>query len=92
MTKEEVYDEQISEMMTKIIQICHDNKIAMIADFALDEDLKCLTVLLSEATDPPDNMVEAAKILRQGIGPSASPLMITTKDADGKVVNITAVL
>ena len=66
-TKEEVYDEQISEMMTKIIQICHDNKIAMIADFALDEDLKCLTVLLSEAYDPPDSMVEAARILKNGV-------------------------
>ena len=90
MTKEEVYDEQISEMMTKIIQICHDNKIAMIADFALDEDLKCLTVLLSEAYDPPDNMVEAARILKNGVSPS--PLMITTKDKDGNVINITAVL
>ena len=36
MTKEEIYDEQINPLMAQIINICKVNKIAMIADFALD--------------------------------------------------------
>ena len=39
MTKEEVYDSQISPLMAQIISICKEHKIAMLADFTLDEDL-----------------------------------------------------
>lgn len=33
---EEVYDEQISPMMTKIIEICKENKISVFCTFGLD--------------------------------------------------------
>lgn len=37
-TREEIYDADIHPMMVKIIQICKDADIPMVADFALDDD------------------------------------------------------
>lgn len=41
MTKEQVYDSEISPLMEKIIAICKKHKIAMLCDFGLGDDLKC---------------------------------------------------
>ena len=59
--KEVVYDEQISPLMTKIIALCNEHKISMVADFALDADedgepLYCSTMIFDAKVDP-----EAAK-------------------------------
>jgi len=36
--KEEIYDDQISPLMTKIIDICQSNNIAYICSFALNDE------------------------------------------------------
>lgn len=68
MSKERVYDKQISPLMAEIIKVCHDNKIAMLCSFALpsenDPDLFCTTALLTEEFDPPDELVEALDVVR----------------------------
>lgn len=38
MKKEQVYDEQIYPLMDKIISICKENKIDMVATFYLDKN------------------------------------------------------
>lgn len=42
---EQVYDEQISPLMTKIIQICKDNNMPMFATFAYQDEQLCTTSL-----------------------------------------------
>ena len=52
MDKEQIYDEQISPLMTKIIEICKEHKIDMLATFAIptegDEDLRCSSAVLGD--------------------------------------------
>lgn len=38
MTKEEVYDAQISPLMKEVIRICKEADIPLVADFQLDND------------------------------------------------------
>lgn len=65
--KEAIYDEQISVLMTRIIEICQTNKIAMIASFDLgyndDGRLKCTIRLLKDDYEPAPEMLKAAQIL-----------------------------
>ena len=65
MTKEKVYDNQINPLMARIIKICQKHKIAMLADFALDEDLACTTALLTAEFSPNENQIEALRILKR---------------------------
>ncbi|WP_407310550.1 hypothetical protein [Desulfosporosinus sp. SB140] len=50
--KEQIYDEQIAPLMTKIIEICQVNDIQMLASYFLkdktedEEDMLCTTCLL----------------------------------------------
>ena len=49
--KEQVYNEQIYPLMDKIIKICQENDIQMIASYCLsveDEGLMCTTYLNSQ--------------------------------------------
>lgn len=62
--KEQIYDEQIDPLMRQVIAICKEHKIAMIADFALDEDLKCTTALLADEFSPSANQIKALEILK----------------------------
>ncbi len=91
MTTEQIYDEQISPLMTQIIEICRANGISMIASFAIasetDSDLRCTTHLLDGNGGVPFQRAYDALIHRR-----VPPLMITTKDAEGKVTSMTAVL
>jgi hypothetical protein len=95
MTKEEFYDDKISPLMTQIIALCKEGEIPMLADFALDwnEDdqdfLKCTTVILNKAWEPPEEMIEAAKVL---MPPQRSPMMMTVRDGDGNVKEMHAIL
>lgn len=90
MTKEQVYDAEIFPLMAKIIDVCRANKIAMLADFHLGGDLKCTTQMLEPDFEPGEEMLKAADILLKSNRPPA--LMITTKDKDGNVLNMTAVV
>jgi len=38
MTKEEIYDTQISPLMKEVIRICKEADIPLVADFQLDND------------------------------------------------------
>lgn len=68
MTKEEIYDAEINPLMTKIIAIAQEHKIAMVASFALakDEDdnyYLCTTCLTTDPYEPPPQFKEMVKIL-----------------------------
>jgi len=92
MNKEEVYDAEIFPLMSKIIEICKANKIAMLADFAIgheaDEGLKYTTCVLDNSVNPPPSMIQALNILKPR---RAAPMMITTTKPDGSKT-ITAVV
>ena len=95
MTKEEFYDDKISPLMAQIIAMCKEGEIPMLADFALDwnddeqHHLKCTTVILSEDLDPPEEMLQAARLLRP---PQRSPMMLTVRDGDGNAKEMHAIL
>ena len=84
MNKEEVYDTFISPLMTQIIAICKEHKIATVAQFAIptpdDNSLCCTTVLTTKEFNAPDYMKRAVSILKNG-GPP--PLNLRTESADG---------
>jgi hypothetical protein len=69
---EPIYDEEIAPLMTKIIKICRDNDIPLIASFQLtdgdeDEDggvLCCTTALVPEWSAKKVKM--ARMVLREG--------------------------
>lgn len=92
MNKEQIYDEQIAPLMTQIIEICQKHGIAMLASYAIpapeDPGLMCTTHLADG-----DGVMPFAGahgfIRRYGSPP---PLMLTTRDTEGKVTNMTAVI
>jgi hypothetical protein len=91
--KEQIYDEQISPLMAKIIEVCKANKIAFLASFSIpteqDEDLRCTSAMLDKDMEPPAEFMRAW----QEIKPRASrnPLMLRTDHGDGSVT-MTAIL
>lgn len=95
MTKEEIYDQQISPLMTQVIAICKEHKIANVCSFALGDDedgdsLLCTTVMTTEEFEPPEELKRCCSILLNR-GPSPS-LMVTTRDGDGNVTRMDAIL
>ena len=91
-TKEEIYDEQISPLMTQIIAICKEHKIANVCSFSLDldEGLCCTTCMTQDEFEPPEKFRECVKLLygeNQG-----SPLMMTVRDGDGNVKEMHAIM
>jgi hypothetical protein len=52
MNKEQIYDSQISSLISKIVKICEDNGIAFIASFHIptekDKGLCCSTVITDQ--------------------------------------------
>ena len=95
MTKEEFYDDKISPLMTQVIALCEEAQIPILADFALDwieEDqnhLKCTTSILPAEWEPPEEMLQAIKVLRPQ---RRSPLMLTVRDGDGNVKEMHAIM
>ena len=65
-TKEEVYDEEISPLMTKIIEICKRRKIALLAQFKIGEDLAATTALLANEYEPSKEQLAALSMLKDG--------------------------
>ena len=63
MSKESVYDDLISPLMSQIIEICKGNGIAAFATFALDGDLECTTCLPDETGTFPDDIQECVRIV-----------------------------
>ena len=96
MSKEDIYDEQIFPLMGKILEICQEHKIAMVASFATpsdgDEDLFCSSRLPDENGEFPGHLSELSKIVSKSIRGGGGPmLMMTTENADG-TKTITAIV
>ncbi len=68
-TKEQVYDEEISPLMAKIIDICKENSMAFVASCHCpnedDEDLLCSTVLLGGKFGNDERLVGACRALAE---------------------------
>lgn len=91
MNKEQIYDEQIEPLMTKILGICQQNGIAMIASFDIEHEanpgLRCTSQLPDGAGKY--TFSRAAGLL---VPTAPSPMMLTTRDGDGNVTAITAII
>lgn len=83
-TKEEIYDEQISPLMTQIIDICKEHKIANICTFSLDleEGLCCTTAMVADEFEPQEKFREAIRLIKTTEEPSCISTVTVTK-ADG---------
>ena len=94
MNKEQIYDEQISPLMTQIIDICKAHKIAHIASFSIpteeDAELCCTSAQLTADFDPPEHFLRAWREIRPNDN-SGGLLMLRTEDGNGGVT-ITAIL
>jgi hypothetical protein len=82
---EDVYDEQISPLMSQIIAICNKHKIANVASFALDEDddgqrLLCTTCNIKDEVQPPAKFEECVEILYRR---PLAVMTVETTHADG---------
>ena len=76
--------------MAQIIKICQKHRIAFLSTYALDdEDLCCTSALLEDDCEPPETYLEAMRLIYDH---PREPLMITTRDADGNITRMDAVL
>ncbi|MBR8135115.1 hypothetical protein [Burkholderia cenocepacia] len=85
-TKEQIYDRQISPLMTRIIAICKEHKIPIVASFFTpgddDPELAVTTALLGDGFEAPQNFSNALRELRPELFGGA-PLMLRTEHGDG---------
>ena len=90
MTKEEAYDSQINPLMAEIIRICKEHKIAFLASFALgfdedsddpDSELLCTSCGLDDQREPPDQFLEAKRLIMSG--PRLMAITITKSGSVG---------
>jgi hypothetical protein len=92
MSREAIYDAQISPLMAQIIAICKEHKIPMLADFDLNSEetpeLKCTSCLLDSGWEPAEAMMQAYAVLRPT---TRLPFMLTVDHGDGRK-EITAIL
>jgi hypothetical protein len=92
MNKEEIYDNEISPLMTQIIKTCKANNIAMLMSFSIptkeEPDLECTTAVLGDETNPPVHLKQALNVIR----PPSSQTMLTTRNGDGEITNMTAII
>lgn len=71
MNKEQVYDTQLMPLIDRIIAICKEHGIAMIADFALPTTEKphlcCTSATLDENRRRPEHHIRALRAAHQGL-------------------------
>ena len=93
-TKEQIYDEQISPLMTQIIKICKEHKIPILASFFTpgddDPELAVTTALLGNGFEAPVNFSNALRELRPELF-GGTPLMLRTELGDGSTT-LTAIV
>ena len=82
-TKEDVYDEQISPLMTQIIAICKEHRIPLVAQFnyANEPDAgprMCTTILPAEAFDRDDEGQSERMAKAARCNPEFAAFTITT--------------
>ena len=80
-SKEAIYDDEISPLLKKILEICKTHKIAMLSEFCLgydddnpDSQLCCTSALLTEDHEPTERIKEAFNVLK----PQPQFMTITT--------------
>jgi hypothetical protein len=82
-TKEQVYDEDIAPLMGRILEICKENKIALVASFHCPNDandgLFCSSVLLGGRYGKPLELVELAMVLNRYLPSATAADIITTQ-------------
>jgi len=90
MSKEDVYDEQINPLMARIIAICQEHHIAMVASFHVpneeDDDLMCTTALLDDPFPQRGDLIRALRHLGPdgcGGAPCGFGAMAITVAGDG---------
>lgn len=92
MNKEQIYDAQIAPLMRQIIEVCQKHGIAMVASYAIpsddDPNIRCTTHLADETGATP--FAGAHGYIRRGDLPP--PLMLTTRDADGNIKEMAAII
>jgi hypothetical protein len=97
-TKEQVYDAEISPLMAQIIDICKREKIAMLASFDLgqgpesEEDgdhLMCTTAILEDSHDPAPRLISACNIIYNH---SSRVAMLNVIGGDGKIKESHAII
>lgn len=81
---ENVYDEQISPLMQKIIAICQENNMPMIASFAFENceerNLGCCTTILNHFDDRKvAEFTQAVRIIQKS--PQVFGFAITSREA-----------
>ena len=91
-TKEQIYDDEISPLMARIIEICKSNKIAMVMSFYLPDEeqdtLHCTTGFVADEYEPSDSLIKAWEILR----PKEKPILsVTVEHANGEKT-VTAIM
>lgn len=64
MNREQVYDEKIAPLMTRIIDVCKQHEIPCVASFHLptveDNGLRCTSIVWLESWQVPDDFRRAA--------------------------------
>ena len=96
--REAVYDEQVSPLMEKVLAICKEHDVPMVASFQIsDPDPKgegdgeihyCTSALLT-AGDAAERLKRALDII---LAKDRRSLLVTTRDVEGRVVSQAAVL
>lgn len=69
MDKEAIYDAEIYPLMDKIIDICRENKIAMLCHFAIpndDDPTLAVTTLLGDENGVPSQLARIRSFLMAG--------------------------
>lgn len=83
--KEVIYDERIEPLMAAILQICEENKIAMVASFSIptedSPDMLCTSALLGDEYEPPPEYIKALRAIRNARGSAFAIITQTPKDA-----------
>lgn len=92
--REDVYDNQISPLMTEIIRICKEHDIPMVASFQYDDRESdgaalCTTVILNQDPKPCEGLLNASRAL---LARKSSMTMLTVRDGDGDVVSMEAIV
>ncbi|MGU2439533.1 hypothetical protein ACTXHA_03945 [Burkholderia cenocepacia] len=92
-TKEQVYDEQISPLMGQILAICKAHKIAMLASFSIptdeDPELACTSALVGGEFEAPETYRSALRQIRPDL--VGLPFMMIRTDHEDGSATITAV-
>ncbi|WP_321782385.1 hypothetical protein [Burkholderia pyrrocinia] len=87
-SKEHVYDDQISPLMAQILSICKDHKIAMLASFSIpsdeDPELACTSALVGGDFKAPASYRSALREIRPDLVCLPS-MEIRTDHNDGSV-------